>query len=331
MAMDYYVAWWNVENLFDIVGQTEPDRPCYLQKELKRELKGWTKKVLQKKIEQLASIIKKMNHDSGPDILGLCEIENRNVIEQLAKAIEVKGRAYRIIHHDMSDKRGIDIAFIFDSKKFKEKSKSQFSHVVQMHKATRDLFQASLITKKRGEQVGGNEIVLVGNHWPSRIGDDNEFWRLAAASTLGYWINRIHDVLGKKVAILVMGDFNDEPFSDSLVKCALAVQQKEKVTSARTKNYLWNAMWELMGKGKTSYVYSGKPNMLDQFLLSKGLLLRDAPVQYVSGTVDVLRYPPMISGKYSAPKRFGRPSKKKFYNCNGYSDHFPIVLTLRET
>lgn len=330
MARDFYVVWWNVENLFDKAGQVEPHRPEYLQKTLKKELTGWTTAVLNKKISQLTKIIKQMNDGNGPDILGLCEIENKNVVDKLKAAIAIPGRNYKTVHHNMSDRRGIDIAFIYDANKFSLEPGTQFHHVIQMHKATRDLYQVSLLTKADGDHAGGNKLVLIGNHWPARMGDDNEFWRLSAGSTLGYWMNRIDETLGGDPAILVMGDFNDEPFSPSLVKHALSVQSKGKVSGASTKNYLWNAMWKPLGEGQTSYVFSGMLNMLDQFLLSRGLIKASAPIRYVEDSVKVLAFPEMTVGKYKAPRRFGRPSKPKQYKQNGYSDHFPIALVLQE-
>ncbi len=82
---EHFIAFWNVENLFDV--STSNDRPEYLKKKLKNELKGWTAAVLKKKISQLVKIIVQMNDDTGPDILGLCEIENENVVAKLLEAM----------------------------------------------------------------------------------------------------------------------------------------------------------------------------------------------------------------------------------------------------
>ena len=88
--------WWNVENLFDKVNS--PNRTEKLERTLKDELKGWTQEILDLKINQLSKIISKVNHNQGPDILGLCEIENHHVLELLAKIIrqQLPSRNYKI-------------------------------------------------------------------------------------------------------------------------------------------------------------------------------------------------------------------------------------------
>ena len=77
----YFIAWWNLENLFDVYNA--PDRPDYLQSQLKSELKGWTEAVLTRKINQLKKVIERMNGGNGPDILGVCEVENAAVVNKL--------------------------------------------------------------------------------------------------------------------------------------------------------------------------------------------------------------------------------------------------------
>ena len=107
MKTQYYIGWWNVENLFDTFDSTS--RPEWLQRPLNSELKGWTRTVLQRKISNLVKIIGQMNNGRGPDILGVCEVENLSVLEQLVEAMQPIGRKYKIEHHDSSDQRGIDV------------------------------------------------------------------------------------------------------------------------------------------------------------------------------------------------------------------------------
>ena len=136
---DYYVAFWNLENLFDV--NQSPRRTDKLQRTIGSELKGWTKKILDKKIRQLASVIKQMNQKKGPDLMGACEIENDFVLERLVNALNIPNRNYSISHHNMSDKRGIDVGFIYD--KALLKAEKQFSHFIVKRYATRDLFQVN--------------------------------------------------------------------------------------------------------------------------------------------------------------------------------------------
>ncbi len=317
--MDYFIAFWNVENLFDV--KDSPQRSEKLKRVLKNELADWTAQVLERKLDQLASIIKKMNGNNGPDLLGVCEVENAFVLEMLADKISRDGRTYKIAHDDSQDNRGIDIAFIYDSKKLKAHEK--FSHFIQKRTATRDLFQVNFKTRY------DNQLIVIGNHWPARLGGqyESEPYRMMAGETLAYFHERIRQIYGKDVAVLAMGDFNDEPFNRSIAKYANAEQTRTKVTRARSAKFL-NLMWPLMGDGQGSYYGENDPKMLDQFLVSKGLLTGNSGFKVKQESVEIVNFKEMVkNGTYPVPIRFGRGSS---LNENGFSDHYPISLLLVE-
>ena len=318
----HYISWWNVENLFDT--ETSTDRPEWLQKELKRELKGWTEDVLNKKLDQLASIINKMNEGKGPDILGLCEVENRQVMKKLTNRMKHPGRKYRIIHHNSKDQRGIDISFIYDLNKYSKKGKT-YSYEVLKRSATRDILQVQFKTKK-----GGNDLFLLGNHWPARSAGQymSAPYRMITGETLSYWLKRLTEIHGKEAAIVVMGDFNDTPYDRSLTEYALSTHSKQKVIKGRNP-YLYNLMWELLGERKASYFYNSEPQMLDQFMVTKGILKSNAIFKIHENKVRLEIHEGMAKGSYQSPRRFSRPNKTD-YDPLGYSDHFPISLLLNE-
>lgn len=316
--VEYFLAWWNLENLFDV--ENSPTRPAWLQKRLHGELKGWNQAVLNSKLVQLAKVIKKMNNDHGPDILGVCEVENEVVMNQLVAKLAPLGRNYAIAHEDTQDKRGIDVGFIFDADKFSFEQK--FSHAIMKREATRELFQVNLKTKP-----AGGDLVLVGNHWPSRSGGElqSEPYRMMAGETLSYWLKRIQEEKGKDAQVVVMGDFNDEPHDRSLTDYLLSTQTPEKVESARNPR-LWNLMWPLMGQAVGTHYFEGFPNMLDQFLVSRGFLNGNGG-KVKPGSVKIEKYSGMSAGTYGGPRRFGRPSDK--LDQDGFSDHFPISMVVQ--
>ena len=320
----YFVAFWNVENLFDVAGA--PERPAWLAERLRNELEGWTEDVLEQKIGQLAQIIMGLNDGRGPDLLGVCEVENRAVLDRLARALAPLGRPYAVAHADTSDGRGIDVAFIYDQDRFT--AGAQFSYVVLKRTATRDLFQVNFTTR------AGRELIAIGNHWPSRSGGvyESEPYRILAAETLSYWLSRIEEIKGEGAAILVMGDFNDEPFSRALTEYALSSRSLVKVLRARTPR-LFNLMWPPMGRRLGTYYYNFFPNVLDQLLVSRGLVETDAapPLCVVADSARIEMPAPMVSGGlYPDPLRFGRPSSPTTFNPDGYSDHYPISVWLAE-
>lgn len=317
---EYYIAFWNLENLFDTFDA--PDRPAWLQKALTKELAGWTGQVLSRKVQQLAQVIQSLNGGLGPDLLGVCEVENQRVLEQLVQALAPLGRNYAIAHHDTADQRGIDVAFIYDRAHFT--AQEQFFHVILKRAATRDLFQVNFLTQS------GLALIAIANHWPSRSGGqfESEPYRITAAETLSYWASRILEIKGRDVAIVAMGDFNDEPFNRSIMDYALAGNNRAKVLNAQTPRFL-NLMWPFLGQGIGTHYYDNFPNVLDQFWVSRGLITGAGGFRVKSDSVKIERFGPMVSpGDYGGPRRFGRPSEK--LDETGFSDHYPISVTLNE-
>lgn len=323
MKTTYFIAWWNLENLFDVYNS--PDRPDWLQKGLNAELKGWTSAVMQKKIDNLCQVIGKMNNGIGPDILGVCEVENKTILEKLVSGLAGLGRNYGIAIHEMSDKRGIDIAFIYDKSKFIVGE--TFSHSVLKRTATRDIFQANFTTKS------GRPFILIGNHWPARSAGilESEPARIIAAETLSYWLQRITEIRGNDIPVIVMGDFNDEPFSRSVTDYALATNSATNVIYAQSTR-LFNLMWPMLARGEATYFYNNFPLIIDQFMVTKELIKSTGKFRIAKGgngdyLVKIERFAEMTSGgRYPLPIRFSRPSDKSGFNPKGFSDHFPISM-----
>ena len=319
---EYYIGWWNVENLFDV--EDYKDRSNKLKRTIGKEIKGWNNIILNKKLKQLSDIIESMNDKKGPDLLGVCEVENKHVLYKLIEKIKVKDRDYQVAHHDCSDNRGIDVAIIYDANRLEKGL--DFSHVIMKRVATRDIYQVNFKVNETG-----NDLIIVGNHWPARSGGvlESEPYRIVAGETLAYWNYRIQEILGSDIGIICMGDFNDEPFNRSLTDYALSTASEMKVISA-TKNTprLLNLMWSEMGKGVGTHYYQNFPSILDQFLISKGFLTEEGAFSYINDSVEIIRYDKMKEGKYGIPRRFGRPSRT--LDVKGYSDHFPIGIKIVE-
>ena len=347
----YFIAWWNLENLFDVENSTQ--RSDRLKEILKEELMGWNDEVLNKKISQLAKVVSKMNDGNGPDILGVCEVEDGPVINKLVNKIkDTVPRAYEVVHEQYDDKRGIEIAFIFDGSKFEIAKDSKtgtdlvFSHRVLREEATRNILQVNLKIKN-----SNTPIVLIGNHWPSRtIGDlQTEPYRIAAADALSYFHKRILEEHGEDTPIIVVGDFNDMPFNRSLMDYAFSTPYREQVANSKHIPFFYNLMWPLITQGFGTYYFRKKepdpchdkyityPNMLDQFMVSKSIAFeKRIRVKKDSVRVNkVIGEYSLFEEKYSyeVPKKFGRPTKcgePSEMNKEGFSDHFPISFIIQE-
>lgn len=347
----YFVAWWNVENLFDVENSTV--RPDRLREALKDELIGWNEKILNAKISQLAKIISNMNNGKGPDLMGICEVEDGPVVNKLVSKIkELVPRNYKVVHEEYDDKRGIEVGFIYDASKFEIAKHSQtgkdlvFSHHVLREEATRNILQATFRIR-----ASDTQIVLIGNHWPSRtIGElTTEPYRIAAADALSYFHKRILKELGNNIPIIVMGDFNDMPFSRSLMDYAFSTPYREQLEKSEHVPFFYNLMWSLINRGFATYYFGKKepdpcldryttyPNMFDQFMVSKSIAfankicIKDGSVRVNKRIGNYDLYEERHS--YEVPKKFGRPTKcgkPSYMNKEGFSDHFPISLIIQE-
>ena len=320
MPSQYQIVFWNLENLFDI--DNSPRRNDKLQRKIGKDLQGWTQVQLDRKVGQLAFVIRQMNGGRGPEILGVCEVENDYVMNLLVQALAPLGRNYSIVHHDTPDQRGIDVGFIYDADLFSVEK--QFSYFVMRRTATRDILQVNFLTRHN------RRFIVIGNHWPARTSGilETAAYRAIAGETLAYFHERILEVHGADTPVLAMGDFNDEPFDQSLVEYALSTRNQVKVINARIARFL-NLMWPRLGEGLATHYYDNFPNILDQFLANKNLLKRDAPIGVLPESVEIMHFPEMVDpGGYPKPICFGVMGKP--VNPNGFSDHFPVAVTVLE-
>lgn len=316
------IAWWNLENLFNHETAIRDDE---LKSKLKAELKGWTAKVRNKKISQLVSIIELMFNGDGPALLGVCEVENEAVMEKLANAISIPGRNYSVVSHESDDARGIDTSFIIDTNELTVVSTDH--QVVVKRSATRDLFWVRLSIN-----ATGTEFVAVANHWPSRSAGQysSEPFRILAGETHAFIISRLLDKDqggDKNLPIISMGDYNDEPFNRSLQEYTLGTRDPGRVRYSKSGHML-NLMWPLMqGHDPGTYLFGSNWNMLDQFLVSYGMLRTASQVRVSRDSVNIFK-PEILKASGGKPRKFSRPSAKKGADLDGYSDHFPITVEL---
>lgn len=332
MVANYYVAWWNLENLFDEERAPGSRRTDKVKRALGEDLKGWTRTLRNRKIDQLASVIAQMNGSLGPDLLGVCEVENRYVIDLLIANLtrRLPGRDYGVEHADTNDARGIDVAFLYDTTSFEVPEDETFFHVIMRRNATRELVQVNFRSRHRGRTWS-----VFGNHWPSRSGGRYESagYRDIAGETLAYFHERALEVHGPATPVLAMGDFNDEPFDISMVLHALSTRQRNRVLNAEIP-LLLNLMWPLIGGGvgepDGSFYFESQPNMMDQFLVNVHMTEPGAPFQVDEDSVEILRFPGTShGGDYPKPVPFGGMGNP--VNRDGFSDHFPIGIRITES
>lgn len=186
---------------------------------------------------------------------------------------------------------------------------------------------------------------MLANHWPSRsssTGDGPEYsagFRATAGETLAYWHDRIRERKGDDVAVIALGDFNDDPFDKSVAIHAQGVRDKGDVQRARSAKFC-NLAWDYLAQTVTDHrgkprplcgtlYFGGDAALFDQILVSPGLLTGKSGFRVVDGSARIEAYPPAVSHKVGeGPIRFGLPDgdAAKNVNTDGYSDHFPVSV-----
>ncbi|MCR9260916.1 MAG: hypothetical protein NXH95_14425 [Pseudomonadaceae bacterium] len=333
-------GFWNLENLF--APENFPQREPWLASRVANDLNGWTDALFQTKLNQLATVIAAMSSNQGPDVLGVCEVENQFVLNELIGVLNpmLPARNYGVVHVDSTqDHRGIDTAFIFDSNQFSPVPNTLFSHFVMRRTGTRDITQVTFRSV-----IGNHDIVTLANHWPSRSGSSSERtagFRATAGETLAYWHERIRETVGDDTPIIAMGDMNDDPWDPSVLYNANATREEGDVKRAQSARF-YNLAWTYLTRNVTDHqgndrvingtlYYQNDGNVFDQILVNRSLLNGDAHYMADVDSADIFAFPAMVDHRTGrGPIRFGLPKGNTANNVNqaGYSDHFPVVIEI---
>jgi endonuclease/exonuclease/phosphatase family metal-dependent hydrolase len=308
---EFFVGSWNLENLFD----TKDDPAVNLDEEYTPEAaRHWTKERLDIKLKNQARIISKMNSRKGPDILGVCEVENKDVVQMLVDQLKSLHRKYEIIHRDSPSERGIDCAIVYDSNVF-ELVEPKFHHVNSGN--TRDIVEAKL-------KHNGAVLYVFMDHWPSRFHDDT--YRDKAADVLR---KRVDEILlaDPKADIIMLGDFNDEPDNESIRDHLRAVKTADQAKDGK----LFDTLAPLKDSKLGTIVYKNEWELIDHVIISPGLL-DPAGFQWKKDSSRRIDFPELIfrpRGKGEIPRPNQSYTRNDFHP-SGYSDHLPVGCILTQ-
>ncbi len=312
-----FIASWNVENLFDTV-----DDPITNDSEfLPDGSKEWTLERYERKLENLSKVIGEMNNNSGPDILGLVEVENKNVVIDLAKKSNIKN--YEVVHFDSPDFRGIDNALLFDKNKFELLHSNNFEVKLDSNRTTRDILFVQLKYK------ADNEIInFFVNHWPSRRGglEKSEANRIEAASVLKNVLDSLLLSSGAQTNLVIMGDFNDETDNRSILE--ILKSSNFNCDDNHENKFLLNTSASKDISGEGTYLYQKNWNMLDQIIISKSFD-DGTGWEYICNSFDIFKKDYMIT-KDGYFKGAIIPSFGGRKYLDGYADHYPVSIILKK-
>lgn len=308
------ILFYNTENLFDTIDSPDVNDEEYTP----TSEKNWNTERYFDKINKLTKTISfPENHQ--PLLIGLCEVENTKVINDLIKAENLKNSKLKFVHFDSPDQRGIDVALIYDEERFYPLHKQKIPVYLIDHEArpTRDILYVKGLIK------GNFELHVFVNHWPSRHGGEETSRpkRIRAAESLKHVIDSIIEI-DPKANLIIMGDLNDHP-TDMAVETTLGAKNPATDSNA----LLLNLQYEAHLNGKGSYSYKGEWGVLDHLIVSSALL-RGQNTLKIKEQSSFILYEDFLLYKNSA----GVASPSRTYGGNnyygGYSDHLPVYMYL---
>lgn len=253
--------FWNVENYFDTYDNPDKNDDTFTP----MGDNHWSRKKFEKKRDDIAKtiILAADKYGQFPAILGLCEVENNYVLEELVENTPLARAGYSIIHNESPDSRGIDVALLYRKETFTPLSAKWYS----LDFPTRDI----LYTK--GVINGLDTLHILVNHWPSKSGGENSslLKRYDAAKKTRYITDSILNT-NTEANILLMGDFNDT--YDSLPLEYLVTPHKDSLGNMTGPPTLTNLAPYATG-AEGSYKYRDKWSTIDQFIVSANLITKN--------------------------------------------------------
>jgi len=332
------VAFYNFENLFDTINNPNNDEE-WLPKGLQR----WTSEKYKQKLENLSKVLMQIGTNDkqkeAPTLIGGCEIENRNVLEDLVKHPNMSTNDYGIVHFDSPDKRGIDVALLYQKKHFKPTSFINIPLIIyrgnsnekdketEEDKLDKDKIEIAYNNRVYTRDIllvtgflDGEEINVLVNHWPSRSGGEKKSspFREAAGRLAKKTMDSIYKV-NPSAKIILMGDLNDGSYNKS-VKVGIGAKLKK---SEVQQFGVFNPFEQMFKEGNSTLFYRDSGDIFDQIMVSETLIKPDfSTFQYWK------------SGIYNKPfmiQKFGRYAGyplRHSENEIGYSDHFPVYIYL---
>lgn len=312
------IAFYNVENLFDTINDTTKfDEASPIM-----EMKFDRESVYKKKVKNMARVISEIGADvskNTPAIIGLAEVENRDVIDDLANDEALLHKDYGIVHYDSPDARGIDVALMYQKSLFTPTNTS--NHELKIYD---DITRERVYTRDQLLVSGfldGEKIHVIVNHWPSRRGGEarSRPKRVAAAKLNKRIIDSLQ-AINPYAKIFTMGDLNDDPTNAS-VKEVLNAKRKKKDVKLKG---IYNPMENFFRKGLGSNAYRDAWSLFDQILITKPLLEDDySSFRFYKAGIYNAYYLTNKKGRY---KGYPFRSFADGGFTNGFSDHFPVYV-----
>ena len=329
---NYVIGFYNLENLFDIY-----DDPVKNDSEFLPEGKNkWTQAKYEKKLHNMAKVIRSMadNNKRWHTILGISEIENRLVIEDLVSQPEIADANYQIVHYDSPDRRGVDVALLYKPDQFtyldSESIPFDFNSDIDFSDTDTSYFKTRDILMVHG-LIAGEHFAFYVAHLPSRIGGKGGNLRSRGAEII-YNHSRRMEAKYPGIKIVAMGDMNDNPTDDSMAKYLHGQEHLENVTPGE----FYSPYISMLKAGYGSLCYQGVWSIYDLELVNYNLAhapdggLKIQPVTKNHGKeyYGVVFKRPWMTTQKGQYKGYPFRTFSNGAFVGGYSDHYPTYIVI---
>jgi len=263
------IGFYNLENLFDTIDSPVTNDADYLP----NGRLAWDTYKYTNKEANMAKVISQLATEVSPDgvaMLGVAEVENQKVLEDLVAQPAIKSRNYQIVHYESPDERGIDCGLLYQPKYFKVTGSQAVPVMIVDSKTgerdfTRDILYVTGL-------FDGEPIHVMVGHWPSRLGGETgSAWRRAAAAGVCRHLADSIRTINPNAKIVIMGDLNDDPTNKSLTQVLNAKRSSDNLED----NELYNPMYDLYKSGNGTMAYRDAWSLFDQMVLSKGFVKKE--------------------------------------------------------
>ncbi|MEJ8802736.1 endonuclease/exonuclease/phosphatase family protein [Pontibacter sp. H249] len=310
------IAFYNTQNLYDTINDPQKDDDAYTPDGSMK----WDQEKYNRKIQKIAQAIAPIGGSNGPAIIGLTEVENALVLQDLLGTPELKKAKYEYIHFETDDPSGLDLAILYKPNTLKVESRRNIKVDYGSKLNFRDIVQVN-------GKLQGEPVTIFVNHWPPRAAtrrgqQDDSRLRIAAA-TLRKEINAIQ-AANPDANIIVMGDFDAEPRTKVMEEVLKATGRPNPYY----KEELFNTFYMHYVNGLGSYFSRGDFKMMDQILVSKSLL-SGAEIEFVRGSAKI-HDPEELKFLYGKYKNTPVPTFSGNTYFGGASDHFPVYIQVKK-
>jgi predicted extracellular nuclease len=306
-SQEFKVMFYNVENFFDLENNPDINDDDYTPTGANR----WNRNRFIQKRNNIYKTIIAASKGQVPQIIGLCEVENRYVLRQLTEQTPLSKYEYGIVHYDSPDRRGIDVALLYRKDAFDVIGSKAYKAPL----ITRDILYV------KGKTNDNDTLHFFVNHLPSKWGGAaSEESRILVIKLLKQLVDSIFNE-NTDANICIMGDFNDYPDSKSI-----KVLESKPLHTNEGNGYLYNMSLHLQDDKQGSIKFQNKWELIDLFFVSGNLLFNKTGLNCSAGSIEIFKADFLletVTGEGNAPKRTYRGPAY----IGGFSDHLPVILT----